>query len=85
MDDISITARIRKWIENPYVVKSTDSEEDNCNDDADNQEGDDMGEDTNKNGNDLPGDEGDDFTQNMNSPPRINKPICFFIYFFFLC
>ncbi|CAI9290140.1 unnamed protein product [Lactuca saligna] len=50
IDDLCITARIRKWIENPYVVESLDSEEANI---------------------------GEDFTQNMSSPARKNKHICF--------
>ncbi|KAL7593935.1 hypothetical protein Lser_V15G32348 [Lactuca serriola] len=76
------------WIENPYVVESSYFEEDDENDDvgdeevndnenseADHQKGADKGEDTDKDENNPAANMGDDFTQNMNSPPRKNKRI----------
>lgn len=39
IDDLSITARIRKQIENPYVVESSDSKEDDENVDVGDEEG----------------------------------------------
>ncbi|KAL7587603.1 hypothetical protein Lser_V15G38004 [Lactuca serriola] len=90
MDDSSIIARMRKWIENPYVVEYSDSEKDNDNDDDGDEEGNDdensevgnqdgveKGEDTDKDENNPATGVGDDFTQNMNSHPRINNHIHF--------
>lgn len=37
-NDLQITVRMQKWIEKPYVVDSSDHEEDNNNDDADYEE-----------------------------------------------
>ncbi|KAL7603496.1 hypothetical protein Lser_V15G16679 [Lactuca serriola] len=53
-DDFPITAWMQKWIENPYAIESSYSEEDNDNDDADDEEdNDDAGdEEYNDDGND---------------------------------
>ncbi|CAI9299467.1 unnamed protein product [Lactuca saligna] len=90
VDDLYITARIRKWIENHYVFESSYSEEDDNNDDARDELGYDKEnskadhhkevgkvEDTDKDEDNPAADLGADFTKNMNSPPRKNKHIRF--------
>ncbi|CAI9296762.1 unnamed protein product [Lactuca saligna] len=68
-DDLPITARMKKWIENPYMVESSDSKEDNYNDDASNEEDSDDEDDNNVDA----GDEEDNDAKNDDDSEVVNK------------